>query len=69
MRIRRLFSLTLCLALCLISLAALLILTGSASSALGSTIRYVATTGNDVGTCTDPFFQSIPRRDAPPGST
>jgi hypothetical protein len=50
---QRIFSLTLCVALCVFALAALHLLAGGPASAQITT-RYVATTGADSGDCTDP---------------
>ncbi len=50
---RRIFSLALCGALCVVVLAALLFLVGEPARAQGAT-RYVATSGTDSGGCTDP---------------
>jgi hypothetical protein len=49
----RILSLTLCVALCVVALAALLLVMGDPARAEGST-RYVATTGADSGDCTNP---------------
>jgi hypothetical protein len=50
---RRVLSLFLSVALCVVALAALLVLAGDPARAQAST-RYVATTGTDSGGCTDP---------------